>query len=132
MTLDLGFKELKADECVFKREGVWILLYVDDVIVMSANKASLESVRRELTRHLKMKDWGPLDHCLGVTFIRKEKEAWLTQNQYTLQALKRFGMSDCRPVSTPMEIGSSRADANNFKAPDQTMYQEAIDSLLYL
>lgn len=130
--LELGFIALQADECVFKRDGVWILLYVDDVIVMSASKASPESVKRELTRHLEMKDLGPLDHFLGVTFVRNEKEAWLTQKQYTLEVLKRFGMSDCRPVSTPMENGSSRADANNLQEPDQTLYQEVIGSLLYL
>lgn len=89
-------------------------------------------MKRELARHLEMKELGLLDHFVAVTFFRKEKEAWLTQNQYTLQVLKRFGMPDCRPVYTPMETASSRANANNMKASDQTLCQEAVGSLLYL
>ena len=105
---------------------------MDDVIVISASKTSLETVKHELMKHLKMKYLGLLDHFLGVTFVGKEEEAWLTQNQYTLQRLKRFRMSESRPVSPPIEIVSSRTAGNGSKGPDQTMYEEVIESHYYV
>lgn len=44
----MGFICLRADECVFKRGKVWILLYVDDVIVMGGQLSAVEEVKKEL------------------------------------------------------------------------------------
>lgn len=55
---EIGFKALLCDECVFRRGNVWLLLYVDDVIVISSLRSSGDHVKVELMKHLEMKDLG--------------------------------------------------------------------------
>ena len=75
----IGFKALPADNYLFRYGKVWVLLYVDDVIIMGPERTEVESVKRHISGKLDMKDLGPLDQFLGIKFIRTEKEAWLLQ-----------------------------------------------------
>ena len=60
----------------------------------------------------------------------------MSQEKYTEAILKRFGMSDCKPSSTPFVNGTSLVKANDeehrrFLQRDFP-YSQAVGSLLYL
>ncbi|CAL1678208.1 unnamed protein product [Lasius platythorax] len=44
-------------------------------------------------------------YCLGLEFTRYEKEITVKQKGYINDVLNRFGMLECKPVSTPLEPG---------------------------
>ena len=46
--------------------------------------------------------------------------------------LKKFGMEDCKPVSTPMIIGCKLIKDDESKEVDQRLYRSMIGSLLYV
>ena len=46
--------------------------------------------------------------------------------------LKKFGMEDCKPVSTPMITGCKLSKDDESKEVDQKMYRSMIGSLLYV
>ena len=46
--------------------------------------------------------------------------------------LKKFGMEDCKPVSTPMIIGCKLSKDYDSKEVDQNLYRSMIGSLLYV
>ena len=46
--------------------------------------------------------------------------------------LKKFGMEDCKLVSTPMTIGCKLSKDNDSKEVDQKLYRSMIGSLLYV
>ena len=51
-----------------------------------------------------MKDLGIAKYCLGIEFSRdEESRVYLKQRNYIENVLDRFGMNDCKPVSTPIE-----------------------------
>ena len=81
-----------------------------------------------------MKDLGPLHHFLGVKVIQDQLAGviWIDQPSYT-EILQKFGMYDCKPVSTPVNpdvklVSSESPD----EVCDQQMYQAVIGNLLYL
>ena len=46
--------------------------------------------------------------------------------------LKKFGMEDCKPVSTPMITGCKLSKDDESKEVDQRIYRSMIGSLLYV
>lgn len=127
----LGFKSLVSDTCVYRRGSVWVLLYVDDVIVVGPELQEVVKVKRELEGRLDMKDLQEMGSFLGVNFARDEGGAWLSQRQYCTEVLLRFGMFTCKPVSTPACIADGwNEDCSG--PSDVTKYQEIVGSLLFL
>lgn len=127
---ELDFHILNSDPCVFRRESVWILLYVDDIIMIGPREPEIEAVKKSLKARLDIKDIGNLSQFLGVRFIRDREGAWLSQSQYIATVLQKFGLSDCKSVATPMCI--SLGDSEHSESIDQTSYQEMIGTLLFL
>ena len=52
---------------------------------------------------------------------------------YTETLLKRFGMQDSKPISTPVDVSSKLLPATDHNEPfNQSEYQSAVGSLMYL
>jgi hypothetical protein len=69
--LSLGFVEAKSDTSLFifrcGADTVYLLLYVDDIVLTASSTALLQHTISALKRELVMKDLGPLHHFLGVS-----------------------------------------------------------------
>ena len=54
-----------------------------------------------------MVDLGQIHFVLGMSVKRDRanKVLFINQEKYLESVLNRFGMQDCKPVSTPLEIG---------------------------
>lgn len=68
--LQFGFSYSKANSSLFiyhKLEGIiYLLLYVDDIVVTSNNTKLLTSLVNEISHAFSMKDFGPLCYILGI------------------------------------------------------------------
>lgn len=76
-----------------------------------------------------------LMHCFLVLEVwQGPNEIMLSQGKYTLEILKRFGMLDCKPMSTPMETIMKKlsACAKKFNFVNAIEYRQLIGSLMYL
>src|SRR6185503_10432192 len=105
--LTLWFTETKSDTSLFiyRRgdETVYLLLYVDDIVLTASSQQLLERVISFLQQEFAMKDLGQLHHFLGVTVETRPSGLFLHQRQYALDILERAGMTDCKPCSTPVD-----------------------------
>ncbi|XP_067943244.1 uncharacterized protein [Watersipora subatra] len=107
-------------------------VYVDDLIIMSDDDASLMQVKHALSNQFKMKDFGPLHYCLGVNIDQHESSISLDQQYYLQQVINRFGMQDSNPVSTPADINVKLIKYDGISKPvDSKKYQAMVGSLLY-
>ncbi|KAF7813901.1 zinc finger CCCH domain-containing protein 20-like [Senna tora] len=79
-------------------------------------KHSMSFIRR-LNDTFALKDLGPVFYFLGIEVHRDESGFHLCQAKYTLDVLKRFEMSTCAPVSTPMVVGRSFTAKDVYKRP---------------
>jgi hypothetical protein len=109
--LSLGFVEAIADTSlfIFRRgaDTVYLLLYVDDIILTASSMALLRRTISALQREFTMKDLGPLHHFLGVTVERRPDGMFLHQRTYMLDIIKRAAMADCKPCTTPIDFQAS-------------------------
>ena len=51
-----------------------------------------------------MADLGLMHFCLGIEVWQEEGRTFISQQKYALQILKAFGMADCKPISTPIQV----------------------------
>jgi hypothetical protein len=106
--LFLGFVEAKVDTLLFIfRRGadmVYLLLYVDDIILTASSTTLLRRTASTLQREFAMKDLGPLHHFLGITVERRPDGMFLHQRTYTLDIIKRAAMADCRLCTTLVDL----------------------------
>ena len=131
----VGFSQSAVDPCVFVRivdTLAIVAVYVDDLILISATPEGMENVKQSLAERFKMKDMGPLHYCLGVSIIQEDGRILLHQKQYILNMVKRYGLVEAHPVSTPANISVKLVkDDGVSKDVDPVEYQSMVGSLLY-
>jgi hypothetical protein len=134
--LSLGFTEAKSDTSlfVFRRgsDTVYLLLYVDDIILTASSTELLSRTISALQREFAMKDLGPLHHILGITVERRPDKLFLHQRSYTLDILKRAVMTDCKLCSTPVDLKAKLAADSGPPVQDPSQFRSIAGALQYL
>ena len=134
---DMGFVQSVSDPCLYTDAGgdaFFIGVYVDDIILAGCSDKKIKEVKDVLAHKFDIKDMGKLHYFLGTKILQDEKSGniWIGQPVYT-NNLKRFGMQDCKAVSTPVDTSTKLVKAtSDDECIDQQLYQSAIGSLLYL
>lgn len=81
-----------------------------------------------------MKDLGELHFFLGIEVNKTDHGVILTQEKYANDMLKRVGMQDCKPVSTPLLVSEklSAHEGTLLGPKDATQYRSVVGALQYL
>ena len=136
----MGFQQTSSDPCLYVNldsEGVTFLIavYVDDIILGGKSEAKMKAVKKELSRKFEVKDLGSLHYFLGAKVVQDHLAGviWMGQSSFVEKILQRFGMQDCKPISTPVNPDVKLAPCQSSEdVCDQQLYQAAVGSLLYL
>jgi hypothetical protein len=91
-------------------DTVYLLLYVDDIILTASSTELLRRTISALQRKFTMKDLGSLHHFLSITIERRPDGLFLHRRAYTLDILKRAVMADGKPCTTPIDLQAKLAD----------------------
>jgi hypothetical protein len=107
---DLGFKQLKTDYCCYIRryDGHFsmLLLWVDDILGFANSNLEKDRVCAEIGKKFKITVIGRPNMLLGMKITQNEKDRTITlsQTHYIDSLLKRFGLEDANPVTTPLDL----------------------------
>jgi len=103
---ELGFKSSKADTSLFfynsGRVIMFILVYVDDIILVSSCHGAVPELLKDLNKDFALKDLGELHYFLGIEVNKIRNGILMTQEKYVNDVLQRVGMKDCKPMTTPL------------------------------
>lgn len=130
----LGFTSSSADPCLFIRKRgenqLYIALYVDDGLVASTNNIELDDFLKALQTEFKVSHKN-LSYFLGLEISQEDNGTIkIDQKSYTRRILKRFGMDNCRAVSTPIIDPSQNRSVP--KEDNGFPYRQAVGALMYL
>ncbi|CAI7781464.1 unnamed protein product [Closterium sp. NIES-53] len=110
----LGFAPSTADPSLLFRTDTtlppfYVLVYVDDLVLATADNEALAHVKSELQKRHTCTDLGELTSYLGlrITRDRAQRTITLTQSHMVQQVLQRFGFMYSSPQSTPLPTGHS-------------------------
>ncbi|GJV53079.1 retrotransposon protein, putative, ty1-copia subclass [Tanacetum coccineum] len=104
-----GFTQNPDEPCVYKRASgsiiVFLILYVDDILLMGNNIPMLQDVKSWLGNFFAMKDLGEAAYILGIKIYRDRSRRLISisQNAYINKILKRFKMDTSKHGTIPMQ-----------------------------
>ena len=138
-----GFEKCPNESCVYKKvekgNVVFLVLYVDDILLIGNNKKMLSSVRTWLSSQFEMKDMGDAGHILGIKVLRNrgKKMLCLSQESYIDTVLRRFSMQDAKKGFLPFRHGIHLSQemcpktASEIAEMRRIPYASAVGSLMY-
>lgn len=129
----LNYSQCITDKCLYVREVGstidYVLLYVDDIIVSSNERLSVESTVRIFSKEFEMRDLGDLNYFLGIKIERKSEGMFLSQTKYVEKLIKKFKLNDANPRDTPLATGVF-CDVQS-EPVQHNRYRELIGGLMY-
>lgn len=139
-----GFYRSKYDVCVYfkidaKEIIIFLLLYVDDMLIAARNKSDIDQLKVLLGQHFEMKDLGAAKKILGMEIYRNRQagKLYLSQKSYILKVLERFGMSNAKhekvPLAAHFKLSSKQCPNSEDESEymSQIPYSSAVGSLMY-
>jgi hypothetical protein len=103
-----GFIKNVEKPCVYKKVSgsivVFLVLYVDDILLIGNDIPMMEVVQSSLRKSFSMKDLGEAAYILGIKIYRyrSKRVIRLSQDAYIDKILNRFNMQDFKKDLLPM------------------------------
>jgi hypothetical protein len=139
----LGFIQSKEEPCVYKKVSgshiQFLILYVDDILLMGNEISLMEQTKSSLKTTFSMKDMGEAQYVLGIKIYRdrSRKLIGLSQKVYIDKILERFHMESSKKGNVPMRVSvqlsksqcaTTRKDIEYMK---NVPYASVIGSIMY-
>lgn len=134
----MGTVPSDADPCVYlvgpAESRSFVIIYVDNILIISNDDSEMSKLKNHLKSKFDVRDLGDVKDCLGLEFTRSKKEITVRQRGYICDVLNRFGMFNCKPVSTPLEPGLKlvKEGVESGNGQCETPYRELMGALMYL
>ena len=106
--IEKGFQNSSVDRCIYIldrgniHENIYVVLYVDDLVIATANIEVMNNFKNYLMNKFSMTDLKDIKLFLGIKVERTVNKIFLDQSAYIKKVLEKFKMSDCKAVSTPL------------------------------
>jgi hypothetical protein len=143
--LSLGFTRIKSEYCLyFRRTPSGIILtgiHVDDFFIAASCSNQASQFKLQLASIWEISDLGEAKFCVGIAIKRDlaEHRIYLSQTALIDKILSSFNMTECNPVSTPMEAGlvlSRHSDVTLTRQEELELaklpYRRLVGLLMYL
>ena len=129
-----GLINSHSDKCVYTGHinglKIYLLLYVDDGLLISKDKAVLDKIIYDLKANFEIKTCEP-KNFIGLQIERSEGHIFIHQLKYIEKLLIKFNMSEANGNSIPVDPHTSLE--KNKSAPENNIpYREAVGSLMHL
>ncbi|GJV47567.1 retrotransposon protein, putative, ty1-copia subclass [Tanacetum coccineum] len=133
----------RDEPCVYVKVSgsyvTFLILYVDDILIMGNNIPMLQDVKSYLRRCFAMKDLGEAAYILGIKIYRDRSKRLigLCQSAYIEKILKRYYMENSKRGMIPMQekLKFSKSQGSSTSAEIQHMqnipYASAVRSIMY-
>ncbi|GJV54359.1 retrotransposon protein, putative, ty1-copia subclass [Tanacetum coccineum] len=137
------FTQKRNEPYVYMKASVsnvtFLILYVDDILIMGNYILMLQDVKSYLGKCFAMKDLGEAAYVLGIKIYkdRSRRLIGLCQSAYIEKILKRFNMETSKRGSIPMQdklkLNKSQGAStpNEVKRMQRVLYASAVDSIMY-
>jgi hypothetical protein len=109
-----------------------IEIYVDGIDFGINNDRLSQKYAKDMQNEFEMSLLGELSFFLGLQICQRNQGIFISQTKYIREMLKRFGMEDCKLVTTPMQTSCKLRKDDDSNSTDQRKYRSMIGILLYM
>nr|GEV55416.1 hypothetical protein [Tanacetum cinerariifolium] len=107
-------------------------IYVDGIIFGSTNKDLCKSFEKLMKDKFQMSSMRELTFFLGLQVQQKKDGVFISQDKYVAEILRKFGLSDGKSASTPIDTEKPLLKDPDGEDVDVHTYRSMIGSLMYL
>ncbi|GJU51446.1 putative ribonuclease H-like domain-containing protein [Tanacetum coccineum] len=107
-------------------------VYVDDIIFGSTKKELCFAFEKLMHEKFQMSSMGELIFFLGLQGKQKKDGIFISQDKYVDEILKKFGFTEVKTASTPMETQKPLLKDEDDEEVDIHMYRSMTGSVMYL
>nr|GEU69735.1 ribonuclease H-like domain-containing protein [Tanacetum cinerariifolium] len=107
-------------------------VYMDDIIFGSTNKELCKAFEKLMKDKFQMSSMGELTFFLGLQVKQKDNGIFISQDKYVAEILRKFGLTDGKSASTPINTEKPLLKAPDGEDVDVHIYKSMISSLMYL
>nr|GEW29327.1 hypothetical protein [Tanacetum cinerariifolium] len=138
-----GFHQNLDEPCVYQKASgsnvIFIILYVDDIILMRNHIPSFQEVKTYLSKYFFMKDLRQATIILGIKIYRDRSRRLieLSQNAYLDKVLKRYRMDNSKRGSILMQVDLYLSKSHcattsaEMKRMQNVLYASTVGSIMY-
>jgi hypothetical protein len=128
----------RGDPCLYSRlEGevrLMVSVHVDDQLIASNCRRTLDEFKKELNDAFECKDQGPISYFLGINVYRDRpnRKMYLSQEHYLNGVIERFGESGnpCK-IALPSGWTPTSASDDEHRLASDKPYAQLVGSILY-
>ncbi|GJX13129.1 retrotransposon protein, putative, ty1-copia subclass [Tanacetum coccineum] len=134
----------RDEPCYIRRKAsgsdvVFLILYVDDILIMGNNIPKLKEVKDYLGKCFSVKDLGEAAYILGIKIYRDRslRLIGLNQSAYIDKILKKFNMQNSKKGFIPMEVKHDLSNEMCASSDEEKAYMKrvpyasAVGSIMY-
>ena len=138
-----GFVQTFGEACIYKKVSgssvAFLILYVDDTLLIGNDIEFLDSIKGYLKKSFSMKDLGEAAYILGIKIYRDRSRRLigLSQSTYLDKVLKKFKMDQAKkgflPVLQGVKLSQTQCPttAEDREKMKDVPYASAIGSIMY-
>lgn len=136
---EFGFVQSNSDKCVYRgifnaTEKVLLLLYVDDGLIFTETKETMDVIVKHLTSSFDVRISEP-NYFVGMQIERNrcDRTIFIHQTSYINNIIERFGFKSAKSVSVPADPHThlSSVDDQNEEIIEDVPYRELVGSLIF-
>ena len=134
----IGFTFSHADPSLFVKVSgsshVYLLLYVDDIIITGDSEVLIAEVKVALQAEFDMKDLGDLNFFLGLEIKYLKNGLFLSQHKYASDLVHKAGLDSCNSHMTPCQSGFKLYEngGTSLSSSDASQFRSLVGCLQYL
>jgi hypothetical protein len=131
-----GFVQNTEESCIYKKMSgssvSFLVLYVDDILLIGNDVQMLNSVKEYLNNNFSMKDMGEAAYVLGIKIYRDRSRSLLalSKSTYLDKVLKRFRMENSKK-GISLSVTQCPATEKDKSVMSDIPYASAIGSIMY-
>ena len=85
-----------------------------------------------MKKEFEITDIGLMKYFLGLEVTQTDQGIFLCQHKCATDILQRFGMDKCKPIETPIALGTNLSKNDDGPKVNATLYKRMVGSLIYL
>ena len=127
---ELGFHQTQTDQCVFIKDDVIILIYLDDCIILFKNKQSIIKILELSRKNYTITYEGEMEEYLGIQLERTDDTIRMSSPLLINRIIKAIpGMKKANPVKYPAILTK---ETNGEERKEHWNYRSVIGMLNFL
>ncbi|CAN6695075.1 unnamed protein product [Malus baccata var. baccata] len=111
-------------KCKGDTKLIIVSIYVYDIIYTGNCQELMDVFKTGMMHMYEMTNLGLLHHFLGMGVIQTEECIFIHQRNYALSLLKKFGLQNCKSVSTPLVPSDKLRKEDGSGAADEAQYRQ--------